>query len=166
MAGMTLDQMEALQKVHELAELENDLEATMATLVDHPVYEMPSLGLRVEGLEAVREAYRRMLPAAVGQQRAWADAWLHGVGPNALCRGAYVYFDTDEGRKTGQYFVVMSFEGDKIKGERMFMCDTYAKEMAKLFNDDAFLTMPGVKLLQDVNPEPVEPDLASLRAGN
>lgn len=165
MAEFTREQMEALLAVHEEAEFNDDLDATMATLVENPVYELPTLGYRIEGRDAVLETYKRMIPTAK-KQNAWADRRVHAVSPTTLCREAYVYFNTDEGRKTGQYFALIEFQGDKILGERMYMCDTYAKEMAKMFDED-FDKLPGVHRLQDVSPPPVDPeDRAAMHAAN
>ncbi|PPJ08904.1 hypothetical protein C5E44_28480, partial [Nocardia nova] len=58
---LSLAQMEELLAIHEMAEFNVDLDATMATLVDNPVYELPTLGWHIEGQEAVRETYRRLL---------------------------------------------------------------------------------------------------------
>ena len=165
MAEFTLAQMEELLALHEKAEFDNDLDATMATLVENPVYELPSMGLRIEGRDAVLETYKRMIPAAE-KRNVWADKRVHAVSATELCREAYVYFDTDEGRKTGQYFALIAFEGDKILGERMYMCDTYTKEMTKMLGED-FADIPGVLRLQDTSPEPVNPpDRAALHAEN
>lgn len=152
MTKLTRDQMEALQLVHEAAEFDLDLDAVMETLVDNPVYEIPALGWHIEGQDAVRETYRRMLPGA-DKVNMWADRRAHATSDTELCREAYVYFDTPEGRKTGHYFVLMEFEGDRIRGERMYMCDTYAKAMADVLGPD-FGEIPGVSKLQDKAPAP------------
>lgn len=153
MTTFTLEQMEALLAVHEEAEFNVDLEATMATLADNPVYEFPALGWHIEGQEAVRETYRRLL---IGGDKAnmWADKRVHAISDNALCREAYVYIDTDKGRVTGQYFVTIVFEGDKILGERMYMDTTFANAMAEILGPD-FGDVPGVSRLEDVVPPPV-----------
>ena len=51
MEKLTLQQMEELLAVHEEAEFNMDLDATLATLVDNPVYELPSIGWHIEGKE-------------------------------------------------------------------------------------------------------------------
>ena len=62
--GKQLDkkQMEEILLAHEVAELEMDIDATMATLAPNPHYELATLGLAVDGSDAVRETYRRILP--------------------------------------------------------------------------------------------------------
>lgn len=153
MAQFTLQQMEELLALHEKAEFDMDLDATMDTLVDNPVYELPALGWRIEGRPAVYETYKRLLPGG-DERNLWADKRVHAVSEFELCREAYVYFDTDEGRKTGLYVAIIAFEGDKILGERMYMDSTYAKAMAEILGDD-FGDIPGVYRLADVVPAPV-----------
>lgn len=162
---LTLEQMEALLAEHEMAEFNLDLDGTMATLVDNPVYELPALGWHIEGQEAVRETYRRLL---VGSDKGnmWADKRVHAVSGNSLCREAYVYIDTPKGRVTGQYFVTLIFEGDKILGERMYMDTTFAAAMADILGPD-FGDVPGVSRLEDKTPPPVPRlDRAAAHAAN
>ncbi|NKY42577.1 hypothetical protein [Nocardia cerradoensis] len=149
---LSLAQMEELLAIHEMAEFNVDLDATMATLVDNPVYELPALGWRIEGQEAVRETYRRLLHGG-DVYNLWADKRVHATSPTSLAREAYVYIDTPDGRVTGQYFVAMDFAGDKIAGERMYMDTTFAKAMTDILGPD-FGDIPGVSRLADTVPTP------------
>lgn len=153
MTTLTIEQMQKLLAVHEEAEFALDLDATMATLVDNPVYELPSIGWHIEGRPAVRETYRRMLPGG-DRVNMWADRRVHAVDERTLAREAYVYFDTDEGRKTGQYMALICFEGDKIAGERMYMDTSFAKVMSEILGPD-FGDVPGISRLETKVPPPV-----------
>ncbi|MFF0496481.1 hypothetical protein ACFYU5_08770 [Nocardia aobensis] len=150
--NLTLDQMEELLAIHEMAEFNVDLDATMATLVDNPVYELPTLGWHIEGPEAVRELYKRLLHGG-DIYNLWADKRVHATSPTSLAREAYVYIDTPQGRVTGQYFVAMDFAGDKIAGERMYMDTTFAQAMSDILGPD-FGTLPGVTPLPATVPNP------------
>ena len=164
MTKLTLEQMEEVLVAHETAEFNMDLDGVMDTLVDHPVFEMPAVGIRIEGKEAVREMYRRFL-AGGDRMNIWADRRVHAVSDNELVREAYVYFDTPEGRVTGQYCVVMTFEGNKLLGERFFMDSSFAKATSEALGN--LLDLPGVSLLADVNPPPVPRlDRAAAHAAN
>ena len=55
---------------------------------------------------------------------------------------------------TGSYNVVMDFEGDKIKAERMYMDTGFARTVAQFFGPD-FGEIPGVSRLTDKFPPPV-----------
>ena len=149
---LTLQQMEELLAIHEMAEFNIDLDATMATLVENPVYELPSLGWRIEGQQAVRETYKRMLHGG-DVHNLWADKRVHATSATSLTREAYVYIDTEHGRVTGQYFVAMDFAGDKIAGERMYMDTTFAEAMDNILGPD-FGEVPGVTRLAESVPTP------------
>ena len=146
---MTFDEMENAFFKHEEFELAYDLEGTMTTLIDVPRYELPVLGLRIEGKKAATELYTRMLVG--GEKRAmWAEKrFSHATAPNVLVREAYVWFNTNDGeRGKGQYIVVIAFEDGKIAGERMYFDEAYAKVMAEEIGDD-FIDFPGVSRLEE-----------------
>ncbi|MCC3312356.1 nuclear transport factor 2 family protein [Nocardia africana] len=166
MSQFTREQMEELLALHEKAEFELDLDATLETLVDNPVYELPALGWHIEGKDAVRETYERLLRGG-DERNMWADKRVHAISENSLSREAYVYIDTADGKRvTGQYFVVMEFEGDKIAGERMYMDTTFAQVMEEILGPD-FGEVPGVSRLADVVPPPVPRlDRAAAHAAN
>lgn len=163
---LTLAQMEELLAIHEEAEFNVDLDGTMATLVDNPVYEFPALNYYVEGWEPVTETYRRFLRGGF-ERNIWAEKRTHAVSPSSLCREAYVFFDDLDGnRLTGRYNVVMDFEGEKISGERMFMDATFAKACYEIFGAD-FIEVPGVRWLSEVSPPPLPRlDRAAVHAAN
>ena len=164
---LTLDQMEELLAIHETAEFNLDIDATMATLVDNPIYEFPVLNWYVEGRDAVRETYRRLLHGG-DVRNFWAEKRRHALtASGCLIREAHVFFDTDEGiRTTGSYNVVMDFEGDKISAERMYMDAGFAKVMGQVFGPD-FGDVPGVYRLDQKFPPPVARlDRAAAHAAN
>lgn len=165
MTKLSLQQMEELLAIHEMAEFNLDIDGTMATLVDNPIYELPAINWHIEGQEAVRETYRRLLHGG-DVRNIWADKRTHAVSENSLCREAYVYFDTDEGRVTGRYMVTMDFAGDKIAGERMFMDATFARAMNDILGPD-FGEIAGVSRLDEMSPPPVPRlDRAAVHAAN
>ena len=146
-------QMEEILFAHEVAELEMDIEATLVTLAPNPHYELATLGLAVDGLDAVRETYRRILPGAAKWDVA-AEKRVHAVARNTLIREAYVSFNTVGGdRVTGLYLVVMAFDPELklIAGERMYMDPLWAKQMATDLGDD-FADLPGVSRIGETAP--------------
>ena len=152
--SLTLEQMEELLAIHEMAEFNLDIDGTMATLVDNPIYELPALNWYIEGWDAVKETYRRLLHGG-DVRNLWAEKRTHAITASSLCREAYVFLDTDAGvRVTGRYNVVMDFEGDKIAGERMFMDATFAKAVTEILGPD-FGDIPGVYPLDEKSPPPV-----------
>ena len=66
----TAESMYALGMRHATAEAEGDLEATMATLVDEPVYEFWPMGKKMVGTDAVLRYYEHLvsdfMPSQIG----------------------------------------------------------------------------------------------------
>lgn len=153
MKEMSKKEMEAVLLAHEKGELEEDLDATMATLVDNPHYELPALGYAFDGYDAVREAYSRILPGNRDRNVA-AKMRVHAISHNTLVREAHVSFTKSNGeRVTGGYIVVMSFDPEArlISGERMYMDTNFAEMMSENLGPD-FADVPGVTKLADVAP--------------
>ncbi|NKY42566.1 nuclear transport factor 2 family protein [Nocardia cerradoensis] len=154
MSELTMDQMEEILLAHEKAELEMDIEATMATVSPNCRWEFPTDGLVAEGPEAVREHYRRVLPGAQ-QWNVAAEKRVHSAGPNALIREAWVSWDTPEGgRANGLYLVVMTFdpEAKLITAERLYADTNFAKYMDRQLDVATYKDFPGVRTLSSVAP--------------
>jgi hypothetical protein len=152
-AALSKNEMEEILLEHEIAELEMDVERTMATLIDDPQYELPTLGFAIRGADAVRETYRRIMRTVVDRDIA-AEMRVHAIAANTLIREACVSFNLADGRRvTGLYSVIMSFdpEKEKITGERMYMDTNFAAYMTEQLGDD-FDQIPGVTKLADVLP--------------
>jgi len=165
MGTFGIKEMEELLAIHEMAEFNLDIDATVATLVENPQYELPSCGWSIKGKDAVRELYRRMLIGG-DKRNIWADKRVHAINETTLCREAYVYFDTEKGRVTGQYFAVVEFKDNLILGERLYMDSTFAAAMNEVLGAD-FGDVPGVSRLADVVPPPVpRMDRAAAHAAN
>ncbi|WP_245921956.1 hypothetical protein [Nocardia nova] len=153
MPDMTLKEMEEVLLAHEIAELEQDVEATMATLAPNPHYELAFVGLAVDGEDAVRETYRRILSGNQGRDVA-AEARVYGVAANTLMREAHMTFNTRQGeRVNGLYLVVMSFDPELklISGERMYTDPVFGQMMIEQIGPD-FENLPGVTRIRDTAP--------------
>lgn len=150
---LTKKEMEEILLAHEIAELEQDIEATMATLVPEPQYELAGLGWAVQGRDAVRETYNRILSYASTRDVA-AEKRVHAIAANTLLRESHVSFNTRDGQRvTGNYLVVMVFDPELklITGERMYMDPVFAGMMAEELGDD-FGDVPGVSRMVDSAP--------------
>lgn len=160
MTDLTLDEMEALLHKHEEYELNYDFEGTISTLTAFPQYELPTLGWKIEGRDAVVELYRRMLPGGL-KQAMWAEKRVHAVAPNTLAREAFVMFNTPDGRRvTGQYMAVIAYDPVEklIIGERLYMDSSFAEAMALELGED-FGDIPGVSKIV-----PDETDVRTMKA--
>ena len=122
MADLTLREMEDILYQHEICEMNKDIDATMKTVVDSPHYEFPTGGWAADGVDAVREHYRRAF-ADVDRLDIASQQRVHGAGPNTLFREASFSFNGPDGeRLTGQYLVAIEFDPEqrKIKSERQY----------------------------------------------
>lgn len=152
MKELTFEEMEDILLAHEKAELEEDLEATMATVSPNPHYEFPTFGWAADGTGAVREHYRRVLPNTSKLNIA-AEKRVHGAAANTLIREAWVSFNLDGERLTGMYLVVITFDPDLklIEGERMYADTNFQKVMARDLGAD-YGDFPGVSRIEEGAP--------------
>jgi hypothetical protein len=158
MTELTLEEMEAILAKHEIAELAQDLEATMETVVPNPHYEFPSAQWAADGQEAVREHYRRSLPDGA-KARIASKKRVHGAGPNTLFREAWISFDTKDGKRhTGQYMAVIEFDPvlKKIKSERQYGDSIFELFLGPHMGPD-YGDCPGVTRLNENTP-PISPE--------
>lgn len=164
---LTPEEMEEILYLHEIREASLDVDATMETVVDNPHYEFPSGQWAADGQEAVREHYRRALPAGVTTDAASAKR-VHGVGPNTLFREATFSFTNEKGeRRTGQYMTVIEFDPEtkKIKSERQYGDTIFHEFLAPHIGPD-YGDTPGVtRLNENVEPVSREAMLAEAEAG-
>lgn len=146
MTDLTREEMDAILLEHEIAELEYDIDRTMATLVPNPHYEIATLGLAVDGWDAIYRTYQRLIRQGGEERNIQAVARVIGEARNTLMREAHVSFDDDAGnRVTGLYMVVMEFDPvhKKILGERMYTDTVFGAFLARTLGED-FATLPGV----------------------
>lgn len=154
MTELTREEMEDILLAHEIAELEYDLEATLATLVPDPHFELCFMGLQVDGIDAVREMYSRLLYKGARDRDVMADVRVLAADKNALVREAWVTLSNDDGeRVTGLYIVTVDFDPvlKKIKGERMYGDPVYGEQMARIVGWD-LADHPGVTKISDNAP--------------
>lgn len=141
---LTWDEAEAVLKAHEKAEMDVDYDATIATIVDDPVYELPTLGYMLEGAEAVHEFYRRTLPY-FAKFDVYADVRVHALSKDGtvLAREAYPYITVDGEKVQCNYSTIVVLEGDKIKSERLYVDPVFGSYFAESLGED-FEQVPGV----------------------
>ena len=79
----TADEMRALGMKHAQLEADGDLDGTMATLVDDPVYEFWPSGRRMTGTDQVRRYYEHLVSDFMPSQIGYAMV-AETVSPEAL----------------------------------------------------------------------------------
>ena len=117
------DRMLELGRHHAEVETRGDIDATMATLIDEPVYEFYPAGLRLTGSAGVRRYYEHLCREFIGHVEATLiDEWL---SEGALAQEYDVALDRDGVREVHRVIgVLVHAEGtDKMLGERIYASD-------------------------------------------
>lgn len=153
MQELTKSEMEPILFAHGMAEMKFDVEETMQTVVPEPHYEIATLGLAIDGWDAVVEMYRRLL----GGNRTrdfQVKVRVDTVGTNTLIQEAYVSFKNPKGeRVAGIYVSVVEFDPvqKKIIGERIYGDAVWGQLWTENLGED-FADVPGVSRLHDSIP--------------
>ena len=131
-AEWTAESMYALGMRHATAEAEGDLEATMATLVDEPVYEFWPMGKKMVGTAAVLRYYEHLvsdfMPAQIGYEMI-----AETVSPDALSQEYEIEIRGEDGepethRVLGVLFAAKDGSG-RMGGERIWGSDAFLRRM-------------------------------------
>lgn len=153
MTELTQAEMGPILFAHGMAEMRFDVEEAMMTVVPEPHYEISVLNLAIDGREAVREMYRRLL-AANRNRNLQIKVRVDSAGKNTLMQEAYASFDNGKGeRVTGIYMTVVEFDPERkqIVGERMYGESVWTQLWAESLGDD-FMNVPGVSRITDNVP--------------
>jgi hypothetical protein len=125
----TARDMHALGTHHAQVETERDLEATMATLVEDPVYELWPVGLRMQGRDRVTRYYRhlmdRFMPAIVGY-----ELLAEWCSEESLSQEYDIEVATDDGNETHRVIGILYREGTLMGGERLYASERCLRLMA------------------------------------
>ena len=128
----TAESMYALGMRHATAEAEGDLEATMATLVDEPVYEFWPMGKRMVGTDAVLRYYEHLvsdfMPAQIGYEMI-----AETVSADALSQEYVIELHGEDGKpETHRVLGVLYAANDGsglMGGERIWGSDAFLWRM-------------------------------------
>ena len=132
-AEWTADSMYALGMRHATAEAEGDLDETMATLVDEPVYEFWPMGKRMVGTDAVLRYYEHLvsdfMPAQIGYEMI-----AETVSPEALSQEYVIRLKGENGGEPQSFRVLgILFAADDgsglMGGERIWGSDAFLRRM-------------------------------------
>lgn len=110
---------------HIFVESHDDMEATLATLIDEPVYELYPMGLRMRGKPLVRRYYEHFFGEV---RRHVIDYVVHGYcyGETSLTVEVTVTWRYDDGRvRHFRNLTVLPYAEGGITGERMYAEDEF-----------------------------------------
>ena len=110
-----VERMLELGRRHAEIETAGDLEGTMATLIENPVYEFFPVGLRLEGGADVRRYYRHLMNDFIPNITAGLiEEW---VSPNSLAQEYEVVVDPDGAAEAHRVIgVLFVAEGTELLG--------------------------------------------------
>ncbi len=131
-ADWTAEAMYALGTRHATAEAEGDLEATMATLVEEPVYEFWPMGKRMVGRDAVLRYYEHLvsdfMPAQIGYRMI-----CETVSPEALSQEFVIEMHGADGKPETHRVLGVLYAADDgsglMGGERIWGSDAFLRRM-------------------------------------
>jgi hypothetical protein len=152
--------MKELLLEHEQCEAMGDVEGTMATLVEHPVFELHPQGLRIEGYEAVREMYGKFLQDAFRSRPAERKAQMAPTLKSRITAFADSLLVTEANNDIKfpdgsivslRFLVLVYFQDGKILGERLYSDNDYTEVVNSVLGPD-FINFPGVTTIVDDYP--------------
>jgi ketosteroid isomerase-like protein len=141
------ERMAELLERHARYEYASDIEATMATVSEEPVWEFHPLGLRAEGRDAVRAAYeyqfQRIFPNIIETSRR-----LQTSGGRGVVREINMRIRLQDGAEANGFCIIaMEFQPDGlITSERSYGSGATADLFEFCFTD-AIWSLPGVTRL-------------------
>jgi hypothetical protein len=122
-----LDAMVAVAHAHAAAEEAGDIDATMATLDDDPIYELLPMGRRLQGREAARQYYEHFfgvcMPKITGFQL--RSEWVTDEGV-----GQEYQLTVDDGTGPQRFDIIgiLTFgANERLSGERIWASDELIK---------------------------------------
>ncbi len=110
---------------HIFVESHDDMEATLATLIDEPVYELHPIGLRMRGKPQVKRYYRHFFEEA---RKHVIDYVVHGYcyGETSMTVEVTVTWRYDDSRvRHFRNLTVLPYAEGGITGERMYAEDEF-----------------------------------------
>lgn len=125
------DAMYALGLRHASLEAAGDLEGTMDTLIEEPVYEFWPIGLRMTGRERVRRYYRHLIDDFMPSQIGYVML-AETLSGDALCQEYAIEIHGDDGPETHRVIGILFADPDRpelLGGERIWGDEAFLRRM-------------------------------------
>lgn len=136
------EEMLRLGRAHGETELTLDLDLVMSTMTEDVWWRFDNVGLVCRGQSAVREWYRRTLPALI-PSIVDAKEGLLAFGESQVVMEHILDLRFPDGVvRPATFMTVLYFRGDKVSGERVFMGNEWARIHAEIMGAD-ILDVPG-----------------------
>ncbi len=109
----------AVAHAHAAAEAAGDLDATLATLEDDPVYELYPMGLSFRGRDAARVYYEHFF-STVRRLVVRADLGSEWANDHGVAQEYEIVLRTSDGVERHRVLAVLTFGASKLSGERLY----------------------------------------------
>jgi hypothetical protein len=116
------DELVAVAHAHAAAEAADDLETTLATLEDDPVYELLPMGVAFRGRTAARTYYEHFFGTVRPLVRGYElrNEWVNARG---LAQEYVIEFGLAEGAERHPVLAILTFGDSALSGERVYASD-------------------------------------------
>jgi hypothetical protein len=120
--GPGVDELAAIARAHAAAEAADDLEGTLATLDDNPVYELLPMGVAFRGRAPARAYYEHFFGTVRPLVRGYElrDEWVNDRG---LAQEYLIEFGLAEGVERHPVLSILTFGAAALSGERVYGSD-------------------------------------------
>lgn len=120
--------MHELGTKHAKLEADCDLDGTMATVVENPVYEFHPAGVRLEGREQVRRYYEHLLTHFVPSTRGVTliEEW---VSASSIAQEYEITVEVEGALEAHRVIGILFAEGELLGGERIYSSERCARLM-------------------------------------
>ncbi len=128
MSDWSVERMHELGTKHAKLEADCDLDGTMATVVENPVYEFHPAGVRLEGREQVRRYYEHLLTHFVPSTRGVTliEEW---VSASSIAQEYEITVEVEGALEAHRVIGILFAEGELLGGERIYSSERCARLM-------------------------------------
>ena len=128
MSDWSVERMHELGTKHAKLEADCDLDGTMATVVENPVYEFHPAGVRLEGREQVRRYYEHLLTLFVPSTRGVTliEEW---VSASSIAQEYEITVEAEGALEAHRVIGILFAEGELLGGERIYSSERCARLM-------------------------------------
>ena len=119
----------AVAHAHAAAEAEGDMEPTMATLDDDPVYELQPMGVTLRGRDLAREYYEHFFAKCMPRISGF-DLRSEWVTDEGVGQEYQLFLDGPDGPTAHPIIGILTFGGEGVlSGERLYASDELLRVM-------------------------------------
>jgi hypothetical protein len=128
------------------AEVELDVDATVASMAAEPWWENVALGFRASGRDAVRELYTRVIADFIPRLENFEEITTSFGDTQAVVEHLFTMRMPDGQVRTGRHLAIAVFDDGEMVGERVY-CDAVVAELFRYAMREDWFDVPGVTAL-------------------